>query len=297
MELSIAYALVGPDGTRVVVGNGAAATSDPDWVGYLDPDNGITGLLDGAEITENVDDVVQGDGGVQGPNWRSRRSGTIQGVISPNAAIATAEAYAQKMRRATAALRGDCMLTWTPSMDGITRRLRLRRQAKPAFPGRRPKTFQLVMASPDPLILSDTENNAVITPGAAAGEVGYPDPITDPITSPANVTAQQTIQNQGDQATWPRFRVYGPITNPTLLNATTGDRIDLTYTLLAGEWLDIYPATGQILLGGTADRYSAYQFATSKWWQLQSGGNDIRLLAAAYAAGAQAVIYWRHAWD
>ena len=297
MELSIPYTLVGPDGTRIVLGNGAGATSDPDWIGYLDPDSGITGLLDGADISENADDIVQGDGGVQGPNWRTRRSGTIQGVLSPNAPVTTVEAYAQKMRRATAALRGDCMLTWTPTMDGITRRLRLRRQGKPVVTGRRPKAFQLAMASPDALVLSDTESNAIITPGVAAGEIGYPDPMADPITSPINVTAQQFITNQGDQPTWPHFRIVGPITNPTLLNNSTGKKIDLTYTLLAGEYLDVYPERGQILLAGSADRYAAYQFATSEWWQLQPGANDIRLLAVNYAAGAQVIIYWRHAWD
>lgn len=297
MELAIAYVLVGPDGTRIVVGNGDPATSDSDWVGYLDPENGISGLLDGADVTENVDDIVQGDGGVQGPNWRARRSGTIQGVISPNAGIVTAETYIQKIKRASAALRGDALLTWTPSTDGIRRRLRLRRQAKPAFGGRRPKTFQLAMASPDPLILSDVEQNTTIIPGAAAGELGYPDPELDPITSPANVSGQGSVQNLGDQATWPRFRISGPITNPTLLNNTTGKRIDLTYALQAGEFLDVYPERGVVLLGGSQDRYAAYQFATSEWWQLLSGVNDIRLLAASYAAGAQAIIYWRHAWD
>ena len=297
MELSIAYALVGPDGTRVVFGNGDPATTDPDWVAYLDPENGISGLLDGADVTENIDDVVGGDGGIQGPNWRSRRSGTIQGVISPNAAIATMEANIQKIKRASAALRGDAVLTWTPTTDGIRRRLRLRRQAKPAFAGRRPKSFQIAMASPEALILSDVEQNATIVPGAAAGELGYPDPIVDPITSPAAVTGQGSVQNLGDQATWPRFRISGPITNPTLLNYTTGKRIELTYTLQAGEFLDVYPERGAILLGGSADRYSAFQFATSEWWQLQPGVNDIRLLAASYAAGAQANIYWRHAWD
>lgn len=297
MELSIAYALVGPDGTRIVVGNGDPATTDPDWVGYLDPENGITGLLDGADVTENVDEVVAGDGAIQGPNWRTRRSGTIQGVVAPNAATTTMEANIQKIKRASAALRADALLTWTPSTDGIRRRLRLRRQSKPGFAGRRPKSFQLSMTSPDALILSDVEQSAIITPGAAAGEIGYPDPETDPITSPANVTAQQSVQNVGDQKTWPRFRIYGPITNPTLLNNSTGERIDLTYTLLAGEFLDVYPERGVVLLGGVADRYAAYQFATSTWWQLGVGVSDVRLLAASYAAGAQAIIYWRHAWD
>lgn len=297
MELAIAYVLVGPDGTRCVVGNGDAAVTDPDWIGYLDPDNGIIGLLDGADVTENADEIVAGDGGVQGPNWRARRQGTIQGVISPNAATTTAETYIQKLKRCTAALRGDCLLTWTPTVDGITRRLRLRRSSKPSFPGRRPKTFQLVMASPDALILSASENNVTLDPGGLSGEIGYPDPELDPFTSDVNVSGQQGVFNAGDQATWPRFRIYGPITNPTLLNNTTGERIDLTYTLLAGEWLDIYPERGVILLGGVADRYSAYQFATSKWWQLQPGNNDVRVLSQAFAAGAQVIIYWRHAWD
>lgn len=297
MELAIAYELTGPDGTRIVLGNGDPAKTDPDWIGFLDPENGITGLLDGADVTENVDDVVQGDGGVQGPNWRTRRSGTIQGVIDPNAAITTMETYIQKLKRASAALRGDALMKWTPTHDGMTRQLRLRRQAKPAFGGRRPKTFQLAMTSPDALILSAVEQNAILIPGAAAGEIGYPDPIVDPITSELSVTGQQFVQNLGDQATWPRFRIDGPITNPQILNNTTGLRVELAYTLLAGEWLDIYPERGQILLGGTADRYGAFQFATSTWWQLVPGLNDIRLLAASYAAGAQAIIEWRHAWD
>lgn len=298
MELSIAYALTGPDGTRVVIGNGDPATTDPDWIGYLDPDNGIVGLLDGADVAENVDDIVAGDGSIQGPNWRTRRSGTIQGVISPNAAVATTELYIQRVKRASAALRADALLTWTPSTDGIRRRLRLRRQSKPAFAGRRPKTFQLSMTSPDALILSDVEQSLVITPDAGGGEVGYSDPEVDPFTSIANVAGQGLAVNLGDQKTWPRFRIYGPITNPTLLNNSTGERIDLTYTLLVGEFLDVYPERGVILLGGVADRYSAYGFATSAWWQLGAAATtDIRLLASAFVAGAQVIVYWRHAWD
>lgn len=297
MELSIAYEIIGPDGTRVVLGNGDPATVDPDWIGYLDPENGISGLLDGADIEENVDSVVAGDGGLQGPNFRGRRQGTIQGVIAPNASTQLAETYIQKLKRASAALRGDALLRWTPTSDGIQRRMRLRRQSKPAFAGRRPKTFQLVMTSPDALVLAATESNTNLDPAGGAGEIGYVDPIPDPIVSDLNVSAQQSVTNQGDQPTWPHFRIAGPITNPILLNNTTGKRIELAYQLLAGEFLDIYPETGQVLLGGSADRYSAFQFATSEWWQLAPGPNDIRLLSAAFAAGAGAIIYWRHAWD
>jgi hypothetical protein len=298
VEIGIAYALTGPDGTRVVFGNSDAAKADPDWIGYLDGDNGITGLLDGADVRSQPVDVVAGDGQDIGPAFLSSRTGTIQLIIDPNApSTASMEQAIAKAKRASRALRADALLQWTPSSDEIPRMLRLRRTGRPSVAGRRPKTMQLAMASPDPYTLAAAESNLSLTPGQQAGELGLSDPLTDPLTSPLNVTAQQFVVNAGDAETWPRFRVTGPITNPELLNQTTGDRIRLVYTLAAGEYLDIYPERGQVLLGGTADRYSAYDFDTSTWWQLEPGANDVRLLAAAYGAGATVVVYWRSAWE
>jgi hypothetical protein len=298
VELSIPYTLVGPDGTRVVFGNSDVAKADPDWVGYLDAENGITGLMDGADVRSQPVDVVAGDGIDLGPSFMGARPGTIQIVVNPNAAsVAAMEALIAKTKRASRALRADALLTWTPTVDGIQRMMRLRRTGKPSVAGRRPKTIQLAMTSPDVDVLAAVESNIQLQPGQQAGELGISDPITDPITSPLNVTAQQMAINLGDVETWPRFRITGPITNPELLNQTTGQRIRLTYTLGAGEYLDVYPERGQILLGGTADRYGALDFDVSDWWQLVPGPNDVRLLAAAYAAGANVNIYWRHAWE
>lgn len=300
MELSIPYTLVGPDGTRVVFGNVDAAKADLDFVGYLDPENGITGLMDGAETKSSPVDVVAGDGLDLGPTFLGGRPGTIQIVIDPNAAsVAAMEASIAKVKRASRARFADALLTWTPTVDGIQRMMRLRRTGRPSVGGRRPKTIQLAMTSPDPFVLSAVEANMEIVPGQVAGELGIADPITDPITSDLNVTAQQFVENDGDAETWPRFRIDGPITNPEILNQTTGERIRLVYTLGAGEWLDVYPERGQILLGGTADRYSALDFAASEWWQLVAGANDVRLLASSYdaPAGAKLTVFWRHAWE
>jgi hypothetical protein len=298
VELSIPYALTGPDGTRVVFGNSDTAKADPDWIGYLDAENGITGLLDGADIRSQPIDVVAGDGQDLGPSFLGARPGTIQLVIDPNAAsVASMEAAIARAKRASRALRADSLLVWTPSIDGIQRMLRLRRTGRPSVAGRRPKTVQLAMASPDPYVLAAVESNLALTPGQQAGELGMTDPLTDPLSSPLNVTAQQFVTNAGDAETWPRFRITGPITNPELINQTTGERIRLVYTLAAGEYLDIYPERGQVLLGGTADRYGAYDFDDSTWWQLEPGPNDVRLLAASYGPGANVVVYWRHAWE
>lgn len=296
-ETGIAYTLVAADGSRAVVGAGDIATTDPDWVGYLDPDNGITGLLDGADVRESASDLVEADGGSHGPFFEGRRSGTIQGVFFPVEDMAVVNAKRDKLLRATRALRADTLLRWTPTGSSIERELRVRRQQRPLFGGRRPKTFQIALVSAAPHVLSSSEASLVITPGASSGELGIQDPITDPITSALNVVGQQFVVNQGTVGTWPRFRIDGPITNPEILNETNGRRVRLIYDLALGDWLDVYPQMGQVLLNGTSDRYSAVDFGLTDWWQLESGSNDVRLLAAAYSAGAQVTVYWRHAWE
>ena len=288
--------IVGSD--RAVVGNTAAAQADPDWCGMVDPESPVQGLLDTATVRMSKADLVEADGASYGPSFLSGRQGTVQGALLPSSldlvALANAEA---KLKRATRALRVDGIFRYTPPNDSSPRQLRFRRQDGPRVTGRRPKTFQITLESPDPYALSSSEQSVVITPGAAAGELGVADPETDPETSALNVTAQQSVFNAGDAPTWPRFRVTGPITNPVLLNNTTGQQIVLNYALAAGEYLDVYPQRGKVLAGGTADRYSAYQFSTSAWWQLGAGMNDVRLLAATYSAGASLLVAWRNAWE
>lgn len=295
-EVGICYVLTGPDGTRAVVGNCDAAKNDPDFVGFLDPENGITGLLDTADVRESASDLVQADGGLHGPFYLARRSGTVQGLVLPQSEMPAVNAAVTKLKRATRALRADGVMTWTPS-GGSQQMLRYRRQQRVAVTGRRPKAFQVALVSADAYNLSTSEQSIVLVPGLAAGELGIPNPIVNPITSALNVTAQQFVVTSGDAPTWPRFRVDGPISNPEILNQTTGQRIRIVLTLAAGEWIDVFPERGAILFGGVTDRYSAYDFAASSWWQLQSGANDVRLIASSYSAPAQLTVYWRHAYE
>lgn len=295
--LGVAYEVIASDGFRVVIGNSAGARADSDWAGWLDPESNIQGLLDGATVRAIQTDLVEADGQSFGPSWLGGRSGTITGFLDPNRDIVTQAQDESRIKRASRSLHSDGILRWTPPNDSSPRQLRVRRGSQPSFTGRRPKAFQLTLASADPYALSSTEQKATITPGQAAGEIGIQDPLPDPMTSPLNVTAQQTVVTNGDAPTWPRFRIDGPITNPTILNNTTGQQVVLNYTLAAGEWLDVYPERGRVLAGGTADRYSAYDFTQSSWWQLGPSANDVRLLAVAYSAGALLTVYYRDAWE
>lgn len=293
----IAYEIIGPDATRAVVGNGDAARADPDWVGWLNAESNIQGLLDPASITGSGSNLVERDGRVLGPSFMNGRSGTITGFFDANLTPTVIAGRESKLKRASRALRADGTLRWTPPNDSTPRQLRFRRQDGPRVTGRRPKTFQLTLECGDPFALGSTLQTLTITAGAAAGEVGISDPFRDPISSPLNPTAQQTVQNAGDAPVWPYFRITGPITNPVLLNNTSGESVVIAYTLNAGEWLDIYPERGAVLAQGTADRYGSVDFVQTSWWQLQPGSTDVRLLASTFSSPAALTINWRNGFE
>lgn len=294
MQVSNPYAITGPDGTRAVFGNGPAALADPDWVAYLDPDNGVSIAR---TIREDAEDLVDADGGVQGINYLGRSTISLQGALPAGDPIVT-NALEQKIKRATRALRGDAQLRFQP--DGFAERSYwVRRAIDPTFTGRRVKAWALQLVSEAPYALSPTESSAVIVPGAAAGELGFSSPIVNPLASPANVTGQVFVINAGDAPTFPRFRIDGPITNPRILNNSTGLELRFTITLAASEWLDVWPPRpySRILFNGVTDRYATLNRGASRWWTLEPGSTDVRLLASAYSAGASLTVYWRNAWE
>lgn len=271
-ELSIAYELIGPDGTRAVVGNSDAARADPDYVGSLDPENGITGLLDAPATRLQTTDLVEADGSTAGPGFATGRPGTMQGLLRPDAPE-LAEAALSKLKRATRALRSDGILRWTPSASSSPRMLRFRRQAGPTPSGRRPKAYQVSLWSGDPYALAASETSALLTPGAGAGELGIADPITDPLTSILNPAGSALVVNLGDAPTWPRFRVYGPITNPELVNYTAGGaRIPLLIDVGPLEFIDVYPRLAVVLLGNRLLGSTVVNELTNPSFELSTAG-------------------------
>jgi hypothetical protein len=155
--LDVLYEILGPDGSRAVVGNTSTAQQDPDWIGMLDPEQGIVGLLDAAPNRLSYSDLVEADGGSDGPGFASKREGTINVVLLPSTldlvAIASADS---KFKRATRAKTADGIIRWTPPNDSSPRQLRFRRQDGPRTSGRRPKTSQVTLTSRDTFALSST---------------------------------------------------------------------------------------------------------------------------------------------
>lgn len=102
-----------------------------------------------------------------------------------------------------------------------------------------------------------------------------------------------TVTNAGTAYTAPRFHITGPVTNPTILNETTGQSISVAIVLASGDYLDIDTADRSVVLNGTASRYSS--LTATQWFSLGPGATNIKYLASISSASTLDVIY-RSAW-
>ena len=265
-QIDAKYVLTGPDGTRAAFNDQA----DADYVGML---NDVTGL-DSPEVRESADDRVQMDGGLHGDFYYGRRPVTLQGIVLNPTSPAERNQRITRLLRASNAMRADATLSWTLS-GGETQFLRVRRQQPVRITGAWQKEFLVPVVAADPrvyglLLHSETRAYNDATPLVAA--------------------------NDGNATTYPTLTIFGPATDPSIMNLATGEEIVLNYVIPASEFLVIDTLHRRVLLNNTVERYSAVDFAGTTWWGLQPGDNEIDVTYATASAGAALTVEWRSAW-
>lgn len=267
-ELYAVYTLTGPDGTRAVINN----TADADYVGTFG-DDGISGL-DSPEVRENAWDLVEADGGAHGNFWFGRRPVTLTlDVLGTTAADRNAKL--EKIKRATNAMRGDGILSWTtPSTAGPNQQISYRRQQPLRIEGAWKKSVFLGLVAADPRIYSSTLHSLTINPGA-----GY-----------------STVTNQGDFTSPASLKINGPGTNPTL-TANGWPLVFQGLTLSAGEFITVDLMQRTVVKNDGTNQYGKVNFLSSAWWLLASGDNSVKIDWASGSTGASTlVVTWRDAW-
>lgn len=290
-EIGVKYRLANPYTGGVAVFNDQ---SDPDYVGMLTE---VTGF-DSPEVRENSDDLVQMDGGIHGDFYYGRRPITLSGMLLNPASAAQRNERSDKLSQATDAMRADAILYWTPS-GGAERFLKLRRHQPLRIEGAWQKTFQVALVAEDPRIYSAEEYLAdIMASSVGITDVGRSyDKSFDIDYGPPVSSGAQNIINHGTATMWPIYTLYGGLTNPVILNLTTGEAIYLTYTLGVGETMVIDTLNRTIKLNGTTDRYGSLDFLRSSWNGLFPGLNDIRLAFDSFNGGAAKLrVSWRDAW-
>jgi hypothetical protein len=212
--------------------------------------------------------------------------------ITRKAALDRLRAYASPARRP--------YLYWDEALDGHERRVRLRGDAV-TWPMDNPVAtdVQLTFVAPDGVI-EDASATTVAVAAAAAPEAGRSYPRTYPLTYPAT-SAVGTVDalNAGTEPAAPVLALWGPCTDPTLANLTTGEQIVFTGTVLTAEqYIEVDVREATVRLNGRVDQ-SLYDHldltATSLFW-LAAGSNLLRYSPATYGAGAQATCVYRSAW-
>jgi hypothetical protein len=125
-------------------------------------------------------------------------------------------------------------------------------------------------------------------------------PLTLPVTLPAGfpgsvppIDSAVTCVNSGTFETRPVITVSGPIINPSIVNAVTGQAITFTgLTLAATDQLIISTDARQAFLNGTF----APADVDSAWWVLTPGSTQVFLTGDNFAGGATINVAWSSAW-
>lgn len=118
-------------------------------------------------------------------------------------------------------------------------------------------------------------------------------PATVPMTLAADSGGKIFVTNGGNGVAYPTARISGPVTNPSLRNATTGEEIRLDITLAVGEYLDLDFRRKTVTDQSGRNRYDAKE---GDWWTLAPGTNEVRFIADSGDPAAQTTFTSLDAW-
>lgn len=266
VDYGVPFVLEGPDGTRAVFND----DSDEDYVGILGEESSG---LDSAEVRENAQDATEADGGVHGNFYYGRRPVILAGTVVADS-LSDRRSKITKLKRASNALREDSSLTWEPP-SGPEVALSLRRQQPIRVTGGVVKSFQVPLVSASAFI----ESVATHTKEFAENKVAF------------------SVENAGDAEAAPTVVLDGPMTNPSIINKTTGKTLKISESWLKEETVTIDFKNHSISFNGEED-YNLLNFSESTWWKLAPGSNSIEVSASVFlpGEGAKITVEWKDAW-
>jgi hypothetical protein len=146
---------------------------------------------------------------------------------------------------------------------------------------------------------------AVEITGEIASSSGISAPLTAPFVIPAPGTSSgvAVVNNDGSAPADPVIDVFGPVSNPRVMNDTLGVEVRLDnqggITLAAGAFIRIDFRTRQVLLGGVDDIRAKINRSISTWWHqdadgLRVGDNTIRYRGELLSDPARAEVRYHH---
>jgi hypothetical protein len=146
----------------------------------------------------------------------------------------------------------------------------------------------------DPRVYSATAATGRVTPGLSSSGRTYPRTYNYSYGA-LGVADSLIINNAGNIPMYPIVRIYGPCSNPSIRNVTTQQSVDLTVTLLAGQYIELDMDMHSALFQGTSAQLASVDIDSS-WWALIPGNNEIKLFTFGGDTTCYAEVDWRSSW-
>lgn len=115
-----------------------------------------------------------------------------------------------------------------------------------------------------------------------------------PVTQSIEENTAELVTNNGNDMSYPVYRIHGPITSANIINLLTGEQADITYSLAVGKYMDIDVFNRTITLDDGTSEFSTFD---GEFPVLQPGDNVIQFLTVGHGAGTSLDVIYRHAYN
>lgn len=119
-------------------------------------------------------------------------------------------------------------------------------------------------------------------------------PMIIPMDMSDSGSGEETLTNAGNANAYPTIKFYGPLTNPSLLNVTTGEQISINYTLTnISDYIEVDTFNRTVTLHISGSVTNGRQYASGEFPILAPGENIMRLISSSFSSSAQVEIIYR----
>lgn len=265
--------------------------------GYVlnDPAQSIVVLNDPIEglslpkIRSSTGNYAGRDGGYMGAQFYSARTITLQGTVFSSSVTSLEEVRRDlqtALRSKDVTLRlvtnaGASYLLYCKLLDFT---MPIRRDLFMSM-------FKIELYAPDPTIYDNTAGGVLTASIYKQTGGGYTYPVVYPVIYSAG-SGPTTVTNGGTVDVFPTVTLVGNMTNPIVINVTTGLVFSLTGISTApGDIIVIDMRARTVTLNGGS--IFARIGGNSSWWSLQPGGNDIGLTSSGGSDSIVGTVSWR----
>lgn len=138
--------------------------------------------------------------------------------------------------------------------------------------------YQINLELPDPRAFTQTAvNQNSGTLGESTG--GLLIPVTFPFTFALGSAGLATATGGGIVPTPAVFRIYGGVTNPTILLVATQQKIVLEGVVNAGDYIDVDTANHEVTSSFGESINSYVDWSQTEWFDMPPAGGQVRLIA------------------